>query len=42
MTIYEIHEKTGIDAGTILGLATLLEMKGFIKQISGNKFILNK
>ncbi len=42
MTIYEIHEKTGIDAGTILGLATLLEMKGFINQISGNKFILNK
>lgn len=41
-TISEIYEKTGIEAGTILGLVTLLEMKKFIKQIPGNKFALNR
>ncbi len=40
-TVYEIQEKTGIEAGTLLGLATILEMKGLIKQLSGNRFILN-
>lgn len=40
--IHEIYEKTKLEAGAILSFATLLEMKGYIKQISGNKFILNQ
>lgn len=39
--VYELHEATGIDTATILSLATLLELNGFIKQFPGNKFILS-
>ena len=39
--IYELHEATGIDTSAILSLVTLLEIKGLIKQLSGNKFILS-
>ena len=39
--VNEICEETGIDTSAILSLATLLEIKGFIKQLSGNKFVLS-
>lgn len=39
-TIFEVCEETAIETGTILSVLTLLEMKGFIKQISGNKIVL--
>ena len=39
--IYELHEATGIDTSAILSLVTLLEIKGFIKQLYGNKLILS-
>lgn len=36
----EINEITNIEAKTLLSLLTLLEMKGIVKQLAGNIFIL--
>lgn len=41
-TIYEIYEETKIETSSILSLITMLEMKGFVSQIQGNKYIFNK
>jgi DNA processing protein len=38
-TIYEINAVTNMDTSTILSLLTLLELKGAVLQIQGNKFI---
>jgi DNA processing protein len=40
-TVYEIAGETGFDTSILLSILTFLEMKGKIKQIPGNKFILN-
>lgn len=40
-SIYEISEETSMDIKILLSLLTFLEMKGLIKQISGNRFVLN-
>lgn len=40
-TIFQINEETCLDTGILLSRLTFLEMKGVIKQISGNRFILN-
>lgn len=37
-TVFDIHEKTNINTGTILSLLTFLEMKGAVLQIQGNSF----
>lgn len=39
--LYEINTETGIKAGKLLSLMTMLEMKGAVKQIQGNKFMLS-
>lgn len=39
-TISEINELTNIEAKTLLSLLTLLEMKGAVKQFTGNSFVL--
>jgi predicted transcriptional regulator len=38
-TIYEINAVTNMDTSAILSLLTLLELKGAVLQIQGNKFI---
>lgn len=40
-SLYEITEETGLDTSILLCQLTFLEMKGFVKQITGNKFVLN-
>lgn len=40
-TIYELNEETKIATGNLLSLLTMLEMKGALKQLTGNKFIIN-
>lgn len=39
-TLIDISRETGMDPGLLLSTITLLEMKGFISQTSGNKFII--
>lgn len=39
--IYELHEATKMDISAILSLVTLLEVRGLIKQLSSNEFILS-
>ena len=41
-TVYDIKSETGFETAMLLSLLTFLEMKGFLKQLPGNKFILNK
>lgn len=41
VTIDELEQTTSIKAGQLLSHLTILEMKGFISQIPGNRFILN-
>ncbi len=40
-TIYEISEETALDVKILLSRLTFLEMKGVIKQVAGNRFVLN-
>ena len=40
-TFYEINCETNLETSICLSLLTFLEMKGLVKQISGNKFIIN-
>ncbi len=40
-TAYELNEETHIDTGKLLSLMTTLEIKGIVKQLPGNRFILN-
>ena len=40
-SLYEITEETGLDTSILLSQLTFLEMKGFVKQITGNKFMIN-
>jgi len=40
-TIYEINYETNLEISICLSLLTFLEMKGCIKQIPGNRFIIN-
>lgn len=39
-TLIDLSRETGMEPGLLLSTLTLLEMKGFISQISGNKFII--
>lgn len=40
-SIFEINEETSLDIKTLLSRLTFLETKGVIKQIAGNRFVLN-
>lgn len=40
-SLYEITEETGLDTALLLTQLTFLEMKGVVKQITGNKFVIN-
>ncbi|WMJ76125.1 MULTISPECIES: DNA-processing protein DprA [unclassified Sedimentibacter] len=40
-TLDALSEETQIGTGELLGLITLLEMKGAVRRVSGNKFIIN-
>lgn len=41
-TVYEIKLESGLETSMSLTLLTFLEMKGIVRQLPGNKFILNK
>lgn len=40
-TIYELNRETKIETGNLLSLLTMLEVKGSVKQLTGNKFMLD-
>ncbi len=41
-TIYEISDNTNMKIGEILSMLTILELKGIVRKVSGEKYFLNK